>query len=289
MNNDEYVKHNLVKFDLFYEKVQKEGCDLLKQLMDEAWYKEVRPLIQAPRFNANQTYHLICNPYDWLADGAFCENAWDIVNRSIPILIDRTKKKDVLRHKLDSIKRGEFYQTLDTIFELSVLCNFSDIIVDIDRKIKVGSGSNVDAIIRLTDREVLLESTRINKDLVDPNARTGTMSVDKMMGQVIRKMKDKAGKDIQLALAQCPSILVICPPTRGTIQDTIRWALESKISLFDKVGIVISSDNHNFKGCKWYINTQANYPFADEEIKQLKNILWQTDPVVIENNTAINL
>lgn len=286
MNNEEYVKDNLSKFDLFYEKVQKEGCDLLKKLMDESWYKEARPLMQTYWQNNGKPCDLICYPYNWLGE----DGAWDPVNKSIPLLIEKTKKVNSLKRKLQSIKNNkDFYSILDSVFEMSVLCRFSNMIIDIDRYAKIGLGSNVDAAIKFTNREILLEVTRINKDLANPNARVGTMSVAKMMGQVVRKIEDKAGKDIQLALAQCPSILAICPPTRGTTQDTILWALESKLGLFANVGIVIASYNYNFAGCKWYVNTQANYPFTDDEIKQLKNMLWQTEPVIIEKNTAVNL
>lgn len=290
MNNEEYVKNNLSKFDLFYEKVKKEGCDLLKQLMNDSWYEKARPLVQIPWRDSSKPYDLICYPYNWLGDGDLCDNAWDLVNKSIPVLIEKTNKVNALKRKLQSTKNNkDFYQILNSVFELSVLCRFSSLIIDIDRKVKIGSGSNVDAVIKLNDREVILEVSRINKDLVNPNIRAGTMSVAKMMGQVLHKIEDKAGKDIQLALAQCPSILAICPPTRGTTQDTIRWALESKMGLFANVGIVIASYNYNFAGCKWYVNTQANYPFTDTEIEQLRKILWQTEPLIIESDVAVNL
>lgn len=289
MNNEEYVKNNLSKFDSFYEKVKKEGCDLLKQFMDDSWYKKARPLVQIPWRDSSKPYDLICYPYNWLGDGDCCDNAWELVNKSIPVLIEKTKKIKSLRSKVQSIKKGNFCQTLDTIFELFVLYKFSSLIVDTERKVKNGSGSNVDAVIKLNGREVLLEVSRINKNLDNPRNRAGSMGVDKMIEQVIRKLEDKSSKDTQLALAECPTILVICLPTRGAIQETTRWALESKMNLFPNLGVVISSDNYNFTGCKWYINTQANYAFTDYEIEQLKKVLWQTEPVRIGSNTAVNL
>ncbi len=286
MDNETYVKDNLTKFDLFFEKVQEEGCDLLKKLMDEAWYKEARPLVQIPWQDSSKQYDLICDPYIWFGNGDCCDNSWDLVNKSIPLLIEKTKKIKSLRNKLDSIKEGDFYQTLDTIFELFVLYRFSNLIVDTERKVTNDSGSNVDAVIKLNDREVLLEASRISKNLVNPNIRTGTMSVAEMIEQVLRKLDGKAGKNSQLGLAQVPSILAICLPNRGATQETAQWALEANLHLFPRLGIVIVSYNYNFQGCKWYINTQANYPFTDCEIEQLKKILWQTEPLVIGSNTV---
>jgi len=293
MNNEEYVNNNLINFDSFYEKVQKEGCDLLKQLMNESWHKQARLLVQIPWRDNSKPYDILCYPYNWLGDGVCCDNAWDLVNKSIPVIVKRTNKIKSLRGKLKSIKKGNFYQTIDTIFELFVLYQFSNVIIDTEHKVKDDSGSNVDAVIKLKNREVFLEASRISKDLINPNIRTGTMSILQMKKQVIDKIESKIrnrdGKPVQLGLAKGPTILVISPPVRGTNQDTIRWALESEMSSFPEIGVTISSLNCNFAGCEWYVNTQANYPFADDEIEQLKHILWQTDPVIIESNTAVNL
>ncbi|NPV52164.1 MAG: hypothetical protein HPY71_01420 [Firmicutes bacterium] len=272
MKNDSYLAGNLLKFDSFFQRICTEGCDMIKGFLNHEWYLQARAAAERVWSCKQTRFDIICFPYLWLCE----DDMWDLVNSGLARVVKVTHKPEVLRDKLKSLVYGKTWnEAQNSAFELEVICTFAraSVLSDIACKIKAKSGSNVDALIRLNQRDIYVEATRINRNLVDPDVRSGSMSVDDMIWQVTRKLLGKTKNGFQLGLVEGPSLLAIALPERGATQTTARWCMEENLESFSNVSAVSISTKGRFIGSKWYVNPASRWPLTLTEMEVLARIL----------------
>ncbi len=249
-------------------------CTLLQDVLGTSWISQINAEINSfqkkyrdakpvPSFHSHKSelfLDLRTNRIDLLE----LDNLVDAID-SI------TKKKRSIHNKLKKICNENPSAVRETLFEIISCGTFAidSKLKDIDFKIVQDSGSNVDAKIKIEDRDIFVEATLISKRL----GGYSTMSIDKMMKQVENKILEKTTMGKQLALAEGPTLLIIGLPSLGADFKTSQWQLNLSLPTEEckKGSAVIISGSYTFKKAYIRYNSNSYYPFTRAERAYLNN------------------
>ena len=270
MQANEYCFFRLQELHGFFKKVQEEGADLLRVVLNEAWCENVKAGAQKVWLGKQKDYDCIYFPVRWLME----EKNWPLINSGLIDLESKTNKKRVLKDKLKRIVLDDWMQAMSAAFEIAALCRFvkDGVLIEIEPKVSPSAGKHADALIKVDSRGILVELTSMTKALASPEQRVGVLSLKQMEYQVISKIKDKA--ETQLSFAEQPTILIISlPPRIGSDHLTAKWAIEECLHNYSKITAVLVSDSYLFRCGAWYFNDKAKFKFNGKEKNYITNLL----------------
>jgi len=255
--------------ELFRKKVRGEGYPLLQKLLTDKWFKQVAIDCQEVWDKKKEEHDHRYFPIRWLLE----DGQWDFINSGLKVVDKITHKKSYLRTLVRDLMLDDWMLSETHALGLSVICKFAhdEVLVDIEPKISTNSGKRADALVNISGRTVLVEATRITKDLVSKKATIGSVSVSKMMYQTISKLKAKAE---QLDEASQPTVVITtAAPRIGADSINAEWAVVENIHSFPKISAVIVSESHNFKYGGYNTNSEAEYKLSENEIAYFSNLL----------------
>ncbi len=268
------LQSKLKEVDDFQQKVMNEGANLFKEILNNDWFDIVRAGVKKV-WGGTGKEPLNCKyvPYRWLVE----QDEWNRINPGLIDLEQFTSKKQYLRKKVVDLISDDWMVASAAAFELSALIKFKadGVLKDIDPKIIEGKESRADALIKVNDRDILVELTTITKEVVthySDSVEVFTIPVERLVYQVVSKIKGKA--ETQLSIAEKPVILIISLPQGiGVDQLTARWAVEENITNYSKISSIIISDSYRFKYGAWYFNGNAEFELNEEEKTYISNLL----------------
>lgn len=266
---DSYVIECLNDFDGFFSTVQREGHDIIKHVLNKQWYDSMRIDAEMVWRGRIEDYPGQFFPYRWLYE----DEHWNRINLGIAKLEQLTAKPAILKQKFKAAASSDWPANECAAFEMDVLSHFvhDGTLVDIEARISNASGNKVDGVIQPCSRRILVEATKITRNLVHPKVRSGNMSVQEQVYQIVSKCNAKAKH--QLNLASGPTILAIAVPSRGVNQISAVWGLRDVFPGASAIGAAIISDTYRFVGNRWYVNPCSDNPLTEREIAYLRKSL----------------
>jgi hypothetical protein len=248
-------------------------CDSsLKNIFDQSWVEQVgSEIIQFCKQNRNTKptppFH---SESEIFLTFFRCKDHLLELDRIVHGVDEVTKKKKVFRNKLKQLSNNNPSVVMGALLEFYSCGRFvtDEKLEDIDVKVspESGSDSNVDAIIKIDNRKILVEVTLISKSFLEVEPEMiRTLDPAKIMKQIENKILEKTESGKQLAIATGPTILIIGLPS--DYNDIYTSMIEE---LFDtreikKISAIIINPGFFFdKGCVFY-NPNANYPILRSE------------------------
>ena len=279
MSSAEYEASLMRQLADLDRRIQDECSPIVQRALGPQWIAHIRDEIQrffkgvdpdsdAPCFESE-----LAIPFFFLSAGGTLQRFDDAV-RAIDAASKRTS---LLRKQVQRIAENERGNVLGSLFEVFVVGE----IAKRNRLISIGvcpsptARSNVDARIRIGQREAYLEATLITKGLAPPTSTFGWLSVDEMMAQVSRKLQKKGESGKQLDLSTIPAILVIGLSSRGADRITAEWAIQDRFkkNKATQISAAAVAGSWEMRGADIYSNPNAVYPLTSEELSEFETMM----------------
>lgn len=285
------------------------GTKTLRTVLDDSWFASVEQAIGDGKNPADPTGFLydFCHPLrgvDWFereqrlafegrtseidADGKFILGfvGLDPIQTMLPKIDERLTAFAELRLKptVVSTKLAELRASRDAasfknhLFELSVVGDLArrGVLVDIEE-----STTNVDGVIRLDNRDILVEATntiqRVIPDFVGVFSTDPNVEID----QVVKKLRKKVAEGRQLARAAGrPTILFLARTHLGAGRESAQIALRECFAAPDFAALsgVVLSDSYRLHVTSWRNGIAPDVPLSPGEIEKLSE--WYGKPAV---------
>jgi hypothetical protein len=271
INMNKYGKGLLCRLRELSDNIRDQCDSLLKDIFDQSWVEQVGSEID--QF-CKQNRNTKPTPSFHSPESAFFLKFFRDKDRLLELdrivhkIDEVTKKKKVLRNKLKDLFSKDSSTVMGALFELYSCGRFviDEKLEDIDVNVKPGSGSNVDAMIRIDERRILVEVTLVSKSLfqVIPGM-PWTLDLAKIMKQIENKILEKTESGKQLAIATGPTILIIGLPSE--YNDIYTSLIEELLDTrkIKKISAIIINPGFFFdKGCVFY-NPNPDPPILRSE------------------------
>jgi len=255
--------------ELLQGRVRDDGMHLLQKLLSDVWFEAAKQDCKDTGSGRKEEFDPQYFPIDWFVG----LEEWEYINEGLKLVDQATRKKKLLRNLVNGILDEDEMQSSANALALSIVCRFAydGVLRDIEPKISDKSGRRADALVNISGREVLVEATRVTKDLVSQNTTMGALSVPKMMNQTTRKLVEKAE---QLDGAEQPAVVISTyAPRLGTDPFTAEQAVIDNIHSFPKLSAVMLSANHQFRFGDFYPNDNAAYCLSEADKVYFSNLL----------------
>jgi hypothetical protein len=238
---DEYCEKRMIEFNEFKEKVKTCGSSLIQLVLNEEWFNNVQQGAEKVwSGDGRSPYQCKFFPYRWLYE----QEQWEFINTGLKKIDELISKKQMLRSMVLKIVSNEWMVAHAAALEISALCRFvhDEVLIDIEPKIISTRAFRSDALIKVDQNEILIELTAITKSFGSPNTRVLTLSSEKLINQVLNKIKEKAEK--QLSYTSQPSVLIISPLNGFSADPSIaKWVIEENLHIYPKINAYLVSDN----------------------------------------------
>ncbi len=240
-------------------------------LREVPWFQEVQDLVRQGRdqeLDEEQKFALGLVGLDPL------QTFLPVLDERLAEFAKLSYKKDVVARKLKELYSYRFKPDFrNHIFELSVLGFFAKERVLSDIEIPVGSGeSTIDGEIIIDGRPILVEVTFTSQEILSPAPGVRGVGVERLVRQVIYKIRKKVADGRQLALSRGnPSILFLGRNRLGADKITSRWGTKECFDdpNFAKLSAVIVSDTWKLIGTEFYSGPQPEVPLSEGEVNAL--------------------
>ena len=255
---------------------------VLSSIFDEPWFKEAWPKIKdspLPGMRAaTPFFHGLPYPLDDI----------DKFNTVLALLDHRLKdfaelpfKKEVVNTKIKLLRTHvQNKKFLEHFFEINVLGDLA--LKRVLRDIEVfpdpeRSQSNVDGVIDLEGRPILIEATNTTEEIIPPfNGSTRVMAVDTdcQFKQVFKKLHKKVAEDKQLARAKGrPTVLFFALTYYGADRLLAEIELNEcfRSSEFATLSGVVLADSWKFQVTSWHPGITPDIALTEVEKGKLQN------------------
>lgn len=276
-----YNQDRLKEVDRFQEIVETEGHQLMQELLDDDWFHELRAGGSRVWSGDKERYECRFFPFRWLWE----EGDWSLVNSGIAKVLQAKYSPKKLKRKLDQLVKitendseHDWMQAMSQALEINIFCRFAqdNFLMDYDVKTNKETDQNVDALIRVENREIAVEATACVVSLASPRSRGGALSVNKMIQQIERKISEKA--EGQLKDLGMPTVLIISlPPGIGADQHTARSAVIDGLAKYPQLSAILIADSYLFRWGKYYLNDTASFPLTEVEKQYISELLKNQD------------
>lgn len=292
-----YAQKRLKEIDAFEQLVKKDGHPFLRKVLDDKWFSELKYNTRSTWMQKNPKYNCRFFPFRWLVE----EGEWSFINQNLEKVLAAQPKRAILREKLsDTAKLMNFpeiegedsrwnkiwKQALSRALEIKTLCGFANdgFLENFDVRLKTGKGQNVDALINIDNRNIVVEVTACTVSLVDPRSKQGVINVADMIQQIKDKIDEKTAR--QLVNLAMPTMLIITLPSGpGADHLTARIAVIEAFKQLPLLSSVVISDSYLFKYGAWYFNKHASFVLTSKEKEYVSSLLLPNGAVVNWENT----
>ena len=188
----------------------------------------------------------------------------------------------------------EYQNRWSSIFEILAIGKFIDnhaevAGLEVEFRHNPPSKRNVDALVKIQGKNVLVEITLIYKNIrkslieireeiyektgkdIEIRHDAGTLDIDEMMKMVEDKIAEKA---IQIGNVNEPAILIIGLPSFGPDLVTAEWAIKDMFNKVEtkNISCVVIAGSFLFRKGHTFYNPNAKHPFQPAEERILNQI-----------------
>jgi hypothetical protein len=296
-----YHRHLLEMLREFEENIRNSDNPVLMRVFNDEWFNTVKhsidDFIKKNQHRKNLCYPtLVGGPFVWFHE----QNEFDRLNTAIQKINGITNKRTYLRNKTRLVSKDyrneitEHQNRWSSIFEILAIGKFignsaNVAVLEVEFKHNPPSKRNVDAIVEIRGKNVLVEITLIYKNIkkslieireeiyqktgkdIEIHHDVGTLDIDEMMRVVEEKIAEKT---IQIGNVDKPVILIIGLPSFGTDLVTAEWAIKD---MFNKeetknISCVVIAGSFLFRKGHTFYNPNAKHPFQPAEERILNQL-----------------
>lgn len=206
----------------------------------------------------------------------------DPLKTFLPVLEERLAcfassqfKQTEVSTKLNELRANRFNPSFrNHMFEISVLGFFckEGVLTDIEVPVGVGA-STVDGEINVDGRSILVEITFTSQELLSSRPGVGAVDVDRLVQQVVDKIRKKVAQGKQLAVARGnPSLLFLGRNRLGADKVAARFGIAECFTdpVFAALSGIVVSDSWKLIQTEFYIGSKPAVPLSSNEIEILK-------------------
>lgn len=298
---EEYKDYLFSMLNEFKDNIRNSFNPLLQKNFNDEWFKIVKDDIEV--FCKTNQDRIQIPSYSTLVGSPFLifheQSEFDRLNQVINNIDNITKKKKVLRNKIKLIskkftKKDEIHNFSSVIFELfaigKIIIGHKDVkLLDIEFKHHDNSESNIDSIIEIANRKILVEITLIYRSLrkcpieireeiyektgkdIGITHSIGVLGIDEMIKQVQNKIIEKVE---QIGYIEKPLILIIGLPSFGADLRTSRIVIKQEFDKKDTryISSVIICPYFLFKRAYVFFNPNSSNPLNHNEKELIEHV-----------------